>query len=676
MIGNLKTFRFWCQKVLPLVYDNSLSYYELLCKVVNYLNHVIEDINEIPEYIDEKVKEAFDDEHIKELISEVFRTLEDAISADNEGENTNFSKDYPILGTLLWHDNKLYKTIRTIDQGDTIIVDTNIELVDFATMFNDFIDEVKENFTPYDDGTRETASADRSVHTLVWLDDTLYEVIKPITEGNAYIYTGENKNVEEITIDGLYNYVIGLINEETSTRAAEDVRIKLELSDLIASEVRARAAEDVRIELELTELIASNARAIEDTNNVIGELENLTTIDKTSIVNAINEVDEKAQQYRGMYLNVKDYGAVGDGVTDDTAAITTAIADMQSKCIPLWFPTGEYLITSTITVSPASMFFQILGTSASGYTKGSIIKYSGIDYCFDLQGLQYPTFHELLIKDLAFISQTYANQAIRIKYCNEGRLENLSFRRFTVAVDAELAWCMTMRECKIYDAPATSLPQGQLVLRQECNVWNIENCCFSLDGSYEQNNSILIRDQSNVINIRGCNFEFGESIMFVNLTENPLRNINITDCYFEWITGNCIRNYNQNSIIDNLNIRGCYFNSHTNNSRGFAIDVPFVHSLNIEGCSMYRFTSGMLCLTRLRPSDIQMKNLTRRDISVPYANGAINLIAGNASAAPSDGNHCQGEFVQNILPTGATPTIGWVCTDAGTPGTWVAITAN
>ena len=38
------TFRFWCQMALPLTYDDSLSYYELLCKVVNYLNHTIEDV--------------------------------------------------------------------------------------------------------------------------------------------------------------------------------------------------------------------------------------------------------------------------------------------------------------------------------------------------------------------------------------------------------------------------------------------------------------------------------------------------------------------------------------------------------------------------------------------------------------------------------------------------------
>lgn len=42
-------FRFWCQKVLPAVYDDSLSYYELLCKVVEYLNTTMEDVNNLTE---------------------------------------------------------------------------------------------------------------------------------------------------------------------------------------------------------------------------------------------------------------------------------------------------------------------------------------------------------------------------------------------------------------------------------------------------------------------------------------------------------------------------------------------------------------------------------------------------------------------------------------------------
>lgn len=57
VIDKTPLFRFWCQKVLPLVYDDSLSYYELLCKVVDYLNHVIADNNAIIDELDELKQE-------------------------------------------------------------------------------------------------------------------------------------------------------------------------------------------------------------------------------------------------------------------------------------------------------------------------------------------------------------------------------------------------------------------------------------------------------------------------------------------------------------------------------------------------------------------------------------------------------------------------------------------
>lgn len=41
----LRPFRYWCQKVLPLVYDDSLSYMELLCKTVDYLNKTMHDVD-------------------------------------------------------------------------------------------------------------------------------------------------------------------------------------------------------------------------------------------------------------------------------------------------------------------------------------------------------------------------------------------------------------------------------------------------------------------------------------------------------------------------------------------------------------------------------------------------------------------------------------------------------
>lgn len=49
---DLTPFRFWCQKVLPTVYDDSLSYYELLCKVVNQLNETGDDVTVLHDFVD------------------------------------------------------------------------------------------------------------------------------------------------------------------------------------------------------------------------------------------------------------------------------------------------------------------------------------------------------------------------------------------------------------------------------------------------------------------------------------------------------------------------------------------------------------------------------------------------------------------------------------------------
>lgn len=43
----LTPFQVWCQKVLPTIYDNSLSYYELLTKVVKYLNDTMMNVNDL-----------------------------------------------------------------------------------------------------------------------------------------------------------------------------------------------------------------------------------------------------------------------------------------------------------------------------------------------------------------------------------------------------------------------------------------------------------------------------------------------------------------------------------------------------------------------------------------------------------------------------------------------------
>lgn len=55
------------------------------------------------------------------------------------------------------------------------------------------------------------------------------------------------------------------------------------------------------------------------------------------------------------YVSVKDFGAVGNGTTNDTAAIVAAIAACQAAAqSSLYFPTGIYRIESTITLGSGS----------------------------------------------------------------------------------------------------------------------------------------------------------------------------------------------------------------------------------------------------------------------------------------------------------------------------------
>lgn len=80
----IKPLHFWCQKVLPLVYDDSLSYYEVLCKLREKINEIIEISNGWQDQYDELVKvmeqlqewiDNFDTTYIEKLIQEKIATM-------------------------------------------------------------------------------------------------------------------------------------------------------------------------------------------------------------------------------------------------------------------------------------------------------------------------------------------------------------------------------------------------------------------------------------------------------------------------------------------------------------------------------------------------------------------------------------------------------------------------
>mgnify|MGYP001600058996 FL=1 len=77
-------------------------------------------------------------------------------------------------------------------------------------------------------------------------------------------------------------------------------------------------------------------------------------------------------------ISVKNYGAVGDGVTDDTAAIQAAITAASGKIILI--PDGTFNVTSKLTgISNINITGSgtIKNVNTSGATDISILEFSG-----------------------------------------------------------------------------------------------------------------------------------------------------------------------------------------------------------------------------------------------------------------------------------------------------------
>lgn len=113
-LRNVEKFRFWCHKIIPLVYDESLSYYEFLCKVLAKLNEVIDTIEAMNEHIEEFEQEVRDMvQRYYELMQEDCKAIKDGIAYEWEA-NKNYA-----VGDYVWHDKDIIKCKTAHTSGET-----------------------------------------------------------------------------------------------------------------------------------------------------------------------------------------------------------------------------------------------------------------------------------------------------------------------------------------------------------------------------------------------------------------------------------------------------------------------------------------------------------------------------------------------------------------------------
>ena len=110
------------------------------------------------------------------------------------------------------------------------------------------------------------------------------------------------------------------------------------------------------------------------------------------------------------YISVKDFGAVGDGVTDDTAAIQAALNAVTDETFGnvqavqrIYFPAGVYLVSSTLTHT--GHFLQLMG---EGYQ--SCLQWTGAQYgtMMSITGVVTDPNGDFVIQDMGFDLNTLA----------------------------------------------------------------------------------------------------------------------------------------------------------------------------------------------------------------------------------------------------------------------------
>lgn len=140
-----------CQKILPLVYDDSLSYYEMVCKLVNKVNEIIDNFKNYDEVIAELQTAIVDIDDMKIAIDRINVAIDNINSRiDEQGVAIRSVDDYAkALSKRIDANQEAINILMLMIKDFNDNVDSKLDALEkkLTNLFNsftaDFTDELK-----------------------------------------------------------------------------------------------------------------------------------------------------------------------------------------------------------------------------------------------------------------------------------------------------------------------------------------------------------------------------------------------------------------------------------------------------------------------------------------------------------------------------------------------------
>lgn len=327
--------------------------------------------------------------------------------------------------------------------------------------------------------------------------------------------------------------------------------------------------------------LSGNIVSVSDLNNVLGGSGSSLVGYTPAGTGAVSRsVSSKLQES----VSVLDFGAVGDGVTDDTAAIQLAITSCIATGKALYVPSGSYLLQSALTVNinndPTTRGFKIYG---EGENSKFVVNHTG-------NGIELtclPSFQQFKasIRDLYFTDGTlHPARFIHNNGAINTVISDCYFMDATVTVGCVVndnAYGLSLQGCVFTVIVGTGvLYAGTPSLSTYSYVNSIIDCDFSILSEG------LVIQAVNALYVASTVFQECSIGVYADPVGNSVSSFNMTfdTCWFERNTSYDLQLNSNSSYWCEASIRNTQFSGIVPTYQGH-IDLGAKSKITIEGCT-------------------------------------------------------------------------------------------